>query len=932
MIRASAWAGADAERESERRGARCVEPRVNTADPAVDFDSRLLRMESVLNSLLDAVQTPASVEKLPEPPRGIPRQSRSGSITELGRRPKVSDHEDWRSTRFGQRQPEARQGQRHGVNSPPPGEDKITAFAANQFDNIRARRPHDEGESRAGFDELQDEIADVSHSLLDLGSQESIASLGHAIRGLAQTVEDLRSESVSETALQPLDRLVRELKHSLAQIEPPNRAASERGMVGLRADTGKSKLDYNLFRSIEEKTNKLRDLLDKAGGQENAAETFQRPHRAENSYGQRPAAGTRSASRDDERVPATIEERLEVIAANIEETIAQSHDSGRYDALSERIDEVRRELTARIANAWLAPDTKPLEDLLHNISQKLENAQNSQPAKQAIEALERRVTDLSEQFERANAQLPSLASVEAVVSDLFAELERTREAVLDVAERAARNVLNRASAEGTLGSEISQEIQSLRAFQDEADRRMLSTLATIHDVLAKLVDRLAVVEEGMSQQDNSQHGNFSTNAVPVLEPERFAELRGTRSDLTGAARRAAQAATAEIARRQTGDLDLEPAGLFRRFRDAVAPHKRSIVFSLAAGFIGLGAYALIAMWAGQSVNFLSDIRSIGMESASRGPLPLQASMPPPQYAPEVVAAVAVPPQNPAPPTVGDAAPSQGSAQFAAAESPSQTSGAARDSASANETAVPPSASGPGQMQPAAEQPALETASAKWRRLSEDDQRSLKVAAENGDAQAQFKLAAYYARSHNLAAALRLYQRAAEQGLPPAEFRLAYLYQNGLGVARDLNQARAWYLKAAEQGNVKAMYNVAVLAANGKPDYITAARWFKSAAEYGLRNSQYNFAVLLARGLGVQQDLVASYSWFAIAAAQGDQGAAEKRDEVGAKLNSNQLAAANVMATSFHSDKPDPSANEDQLAAIESFTNLTPGHDSGSSAN
>jgi localization factor PodJL len=200
-------------------------------------------------------------------------------------------------------------------------------------------------------------------------------------------------------------------------------------------------------------------------------------------------------------------------------------------------------------------------------------------------------------------------------------------------------------------------------------------------------------------------------------------------------------------------------------------------------------------------------------------------------------------------------------------------------------------------------------SSKQKRSTENASRNPPSAVESDDAAAEFAVGTYYARRQDMAAAARWYQKAAARGLPAAQFRLGYYYQNGRGVPRDPGQANFWYLKAAEQGNVGAMYNLALLAANGKPDYATAARWFKRAAEYGLRNSQYNFAVLLAQGLGIPRDLISSYAWFAIAAEQGDQGAAEKRDEIGTRLNSDQLAAAKVFVASFHARTPDVSANE-----------------------
>ncbi len=166
---------------------------------------------------------------------------------------------------------------------------------------------------------------------------------------------------------------------------------------------------------------------------------------------------------------------------------------------------------------------------------------------------------------------------------------------------------------------------------------------------------------------------------------------------------------------------------------------------------------------------------------------------------------------------------------------------------------------------------------------------------------------------DLGLAAQWYEKAAAQGLVPAQYRLGSLYEKGLGVKRDTNVAMVWYRKAAEHGNIRAMHNLAVLTAEGgdkgKPDYASAAQWFRKAAEYGVRDSQYNVAILLARGLGVPQNLTLSYVWFAVAAAQGDEDAGKKRDEVGARLNAADLAAAKATAAAFHAKAPDPAANE-----------------------
>ena len=137
------------------------------------------------------------------------------------------------------------------------------------------------------------------------------------------------------------------------------------------------------------------------------------------------------------------------------------------------------------------------------------------------------------------------------------------------------------------------------------------------------------------------------------------------------------------------------------------------------------------------------------------------------------------------------------------------------------------------------------------------------------------------------AAVAWYERAADLGLAPAQYRLGSIYEKGLGVPRDLAKAQDWYRRAADAGNVKAMHNLAVLyaeGAGGEPDLERAAVLFRQAAERGVRDSQFNLAILHARGLGVPQDLVEAYKWFAIAASSGDEESAKRRDIIAQALS------------------------------------------------
>ena len=182
---------------------------------------------------------------------------------------------------------------------------------------------------------------------------------------------------------------------------------------------------------------------------------------------------------------------------------------------------------------------------------------------------------------------------------------------------------------------------------------------------------------------------------------------------------------------------------------------------------------------------------------------------------------------------------------------------------------------------------------------------LREAAAAGDAGAAFEIAQRFAEGRGVAAsaeeAARWYERAAGKGLPLAQFRYASMLEKGQGVKKNLGQARKLYVAAAGKGYAKAMHNLAVLYAegiDGKPDYGTAAQWFRKAADYGVGDSQYNLGILCARGLGVEKNLGEAYQWFSLAAAQGDHEAGRKRDEIGGRLEPDELTAAQDAVKAF----------------------------------
>ena len=92
-------------------------------------------------------------------------------------------------------------------------------------------------------------------------------------------------------------------------------------------------------------------------------------------------------------------------------------------------------------------------------------------------------------------------------------------------------------------------------------------------------------------------------------------------------------------------------------------------------------------------------------------------------------------------------------------------------------------------------------------------------AEQGDAEAQFKLGSIYSKGKGVpkdfVEAVRWYRKAADQGFAPAQDNLGTMYADGRGVAQDYVEAARWYRKAADQGNALAEFNLGAKYDNGQ---------------------------------------------------------------------------------------------------------------------
>lgn len=115
----------------------------------------------------------------------------------------------------------------------------------------------------------------------------------------------------------------------------------------------------------------------------------------------------------------------------------------------------------------------------------------------------------------------------------------------------------------------------------------------------------------------------------------------------------------------------------------------------------------------------------------------------------------------------------------------------------------------------------------------------KPLAESGDARARYNLGLMFQQGlgieKNPQQARLLFEAAAKQGDADAQYQLGFIYYQGQGVFRSNQEALYWWGQATAQQHPRAQYNLGVFYAYGigvKTDHQKAIELWRAAAEQG----------------------------------------------------------------------------------------------------
>jgi len=173
---------------------------------------------------------------------------------------------------------------------------------------------------------------------------------------------------------------------------------------------------------------------------------------------------------------------------------------------------------------------------------------------------------------------------------------------------------------------------------------------------------------------------------------------------------------------------------------------------------------------------------------------------------------------------------------------------------------------------------------------------LRRAAEQGNAEAQYRLGLLYADGEGVAVdyteAERWLRAAAGQGQADAMRALSTLHANGLGVVQDTAEARRWLLAAAEAGDAAAQCAAAAMFQFGhldcERDAAAMVHWYTEAARQDHARAQFALGKLCATGDQMPQDDEAAFQWLTLAILNGSEPAKRELAMLTARLDAATL--------------------------------------------
>jgi len=206
----------------------------------------------------------------------------------------------------------------------------------------------------------------------------------------------------------------------------------------------------------------------------------------------------------------------------------------------------------------------------------------------------------------------------------------------------------------------------------------------------------------------------------------------------------------------------------------------------------------------------------------------------------------------------------------------------------------------------------------------DNFNDIKKAAEQGDGEAQLKLADMYmigeGVTKNFLEGMKWIRLSAEQGFARAQYILGNSQHTIEGI-ENYAQATYWYKLAADQGDIEAQYNLGTFYMYGKDgvpqNFTEAFRLFSLAADQGDGRAQHALGIMFEEGYGVTTNYTEAAKWYTLSADQGFLLAKEDLEKMKNKPEAKAKTKADAKARTEADPKTRKSKADEELKARKS---------------
>lgn len=301
---------------------------------------------------------------------------------------------------------------------------------------------------------LRRDLAEIGRAIGELAPRRSLESIEAALRDVAMRVDAVRAHRPDFSGL---EAALAELRDSMRMMRPNDR--SDQMMGELAA----------LSRKID---------------------TLQRQ---EPEIGRDVIAGLsrdiQALGQKIERVGAVQPSGQPMILGGIEQKLEQIEE--RLSGAGGELERAMRELTERLSRMEAEPQSA-----------------------HGLDKLEDQIRHLASRFEASDSRFAQYGTLEKGLSELFSQLEATREAVMRMQEHAHRG-----------GSDPAMLVTELREIQDLADRRSQVSLDAIHETLGRVVTMIETVDGKINRQRDMRPPTSLPDTPAGASPQAAPEQR-----------------------------------------------------------------------------------------------------------------------------------------------------------------------------------------------------------------------------------------------------------------------------------------------------------------------------------------------------------------------------------------------------------------------